>query len=114
MNDDLSQMQTIPQRLGRGGARTVSRLVTGLYVASSGPHASLYTSGNANIVTSNPVFSIAGLQTAMQVLAAQVDAGGDPIFIEAVELVVPPSLEISAQNVLNALTIDMTNAGGAS
>jgi hypothetical protein len=48
----------------------------------------------------------------MQVLAAQKDADGRPINITAAVLVVPPALAITAQNILNALQIEMTEAGG--
>lgn len=114
MNDDLSQFTDIPDRLGRGAARTVAKTVTQLYVDASGPHASFYTSGNANIVTSNPVLSVAGLQTAWNKLRAQTDSNGEPIMVEAAILVVPPSLEVTARNVLNAVTVRATTVGGAS
>ena len=114
VNDDLDAFRSIPERLARAARRSEEKFATELYVDSSGPHASLYTAGNANIVTANPALSIAGLQTAMQVLAAQVDTDGEPIFVEAITLVVPPALEITAQNILNAVTIDATTAGGVS
>ena len=100
-------------RLGRGGARTVARFVTGLYVDTSGPHASLYTAGNGNIVTGNPTLSIAALNTAWGILRNMRDADGEPIMVEAAVLVVPPSLEVTARNILNATQVFATVAGGA-
>ena len=114
MNDDLGAFEDIPDRLGRGGARTIAKFATQLYVDSTGPHASLYTGGNNNIVTGNPALSITALTTAWNVLMAQVDEDGEPIVIESVILVVPPALEITAWNIVNALTINMTNTGGIS
>ena len=114
MNDDLSQFQAIPDRLGRGGARTVNKFATGLYVDASGPHASLYTVGNANKVTSNPVLSVAALQTAWNILRSMLDADGEPIMVEQAFLVVPPALEVTARNILNAVQIWATTVGGAS
>ena len=114
MNDDLSAFQTLPERLGRGGARTVAKFATGLYIDANGPHASLYTVGNANIVTSNPVLSIAGLNTAWGILRAMKDTNGEPIMVEAATLVVPPALEVTARNILNALQVWLTAAGGVS
>lgn len=114
INDDLDALSDTPARFGRAARRTESRFATTLYVDASGPHASLYTTGNANKVTSNPVLSIAALQTAMTVLAAQVDADSEPIVVESVELVVPPALEITAMNVVNALQIELTESGGTS
>lgn len=114
MNDDLGAFDTVPDRLGRGGARTVAKFVTGLYVDASGPHASFFTVGNANLVTGNPVLSVASLGAAMTVLANQVDAGGEPIIIEEAVLVVPPALRVTANNILNQVTVELTTAGGAS
>lgn len=114
MNDDLGAFEDIPDRLGRGGARTIARFATGLYVDSTGPHASLYTGGNANIVTGNPALSITALGTAWNQLMAQTDEDGEPIVIESVILVVPPALEITARNIVNATQILMTNTGGIS
>lgn len=114
MNDDLEALADIPNRFGRAARRSEQKFVTGLYVDASGPHASVYTSGNKNIVTSNPVLSLAALQTAVTQLAGRVDETGEPIFIETVELVVPPALEVTGLNYLNALQVELTEKGGTS
>lgn len=114
INDDLDALKDMPERLGRAARRSEEKFVTQLFVDANGPHASFYTVGNANKVTSNPVLSIAALQTAMQVLAAMKDENSEPIVIETVELVVPPALEITALNILNALQIELAEAGGTS
>lgn len=111
INDDLGAFRDLPLDLARGARRTEEYFATTLFVDTTGPHASLYTGGNANVVTSNPVLSITALQTAFTVLAAQTDANGEPILIDAVELVVPPALEITALNILNAVQLWLdTNA----
>lgn len=120
MNDDLEQFTSIPDRLGRGGARTINKFATGLYIDANGPHASLYTSGNKNQVitangaaSNNPVLSVAGLQSAWNVLRNMKDADGEPIMVESATLVVPTALEVTARNILNAIQIWGTTAGGA-
>lgn len=113
VNDDLDAMASRPAQMAIGARRTEERLMTGLYVDANGPHASFYTSGNKNIVTANPVLSIPGLQTAMTVLASQVDADGEPILIEGYTLVVPPALEVTANNILNGLQLRLHEAGGS-
>ena len=113
MNDDLGAFDEIPNRLGRGGARTVAKFASGLYVDANGPHASLYTGGNANIVTGNPVLSMAALNTAWGVLRNMRDSDGEPIMVESVILVVPPSLEVTARNIASAVTVRQTTTGGA-
>jgi len=112
VNDDLDALKDVPERFARACRRSEDRFVTELYADANGPHASLYTSGNANIVTSNPALSTAALQTAFGVLGAQVDEGGDPIMVEMVSLVVPPALEVTARNILNAIHIDALTGGG--
>lgn len=114
MNDDLDAFATAPDRLGRGGARTVAKFATQLYVDASGPHASLYTVGNNNKIASNPVLSVAALGAGFTLLATKTDADGEPIYIEEAVLVVGPALRITANNIMNQIEIDLTTAGGAS
>src|SRR3990167_1083114 len=112
MNDDLDAFSTIPDRLGRGGARTINHFATSLYVDTNGPHASLYTSGNGNIVTGNPVLSVAALNTAFSILGAMTDSDGEPIVVEEAILVTPPQLRATAQNIMNQISVDVVEAGG--
>lgn len=112
VNDDLNAFAQRPLLMAQGARRGEEYLATGLLAQSTGPHATFFSSGNKNIVTGNPVLSIAGLQTAFGVLAAQVDVEGSPIVIQAVTLVVPPSLQITAENILNAIQIRIAEAGG--
>lgn len=114
INDDIDFVRTAPERLARGARRTEDRFVTDIFVGPNGPDAALYSVGNANIITANPVLTLAGLQTALTNLANQTYLG-EPIFIDMVTLVVPPALEIVAKNILNAteLRLSGTAAGAA-
>lgn len=112
INDDLNFLQQLPANLARAARRTEERTVTGAFVSSTGPDSTFYSVAHKNIVTGNPTLTLAGLQTAMQVLAAQVDVNGEPIMIETVELVVPPALEIVALNIINATELWLTGAMG--
>lgn len=114
INDDLDAFSSIPDRLGRGGARTVNRAVTATYVGVSGPLATVYSVGNGNIVTGNPALSIASLSAAYGQLRGMVDTQGQPIMVEAGVLVVPPALEVVARNILQAIAVRTTANGGAS
>lgn len=114
VNRDLDLLNDIPARMARAARRTEQRFITDLYVGTDGPDGTFFAAGNANVVTSNPALSLAALQTAMTILAAQTDADSEPIFIEAMTLVVPPALEITAQNILNAIQLELTEAGGTS
>lgn len=119
LNDNLGAFSDTPARLARAARRTEQRFVTGLYADANGPHASFYTAGNKNIInqsngaaTDNPPLSIVALQDAMTVLSKQVDSGSEPIFVETVVLVVPPALEVTAQNLLNGTQLEVVEAGG--
>ena len=119
INDDLGAFNDIPQRLGRAAARSEERFVTGLFVDSTGPHGSLYTSGYSNIINTgngasatNPALSITALQDGMIVLGKMLDADSEPIVFDAVHLVVPPALEVTAKNIMNATEIRALSSGG--
>lgn len=116
VNDNQNIWSSRPRLMGRGARRSEEYLAAQTIADAAGPHASFFTSGHANIITSNPVLSITALQTALTQLASKKDADGNPILIEFVTLVVPPALEIVAQNILNAIeiTINAASGGGAS
>jgi hypothetical protein len=112
INDDLDQFASIPDRLARGARRTEDRFVTGLFVSSTGPNATIYSTAHKNqVVTgngaavSNPPLSISGLQDAMTVLGNMVDTDSEPIMMDMVTLVVPPALSVVAENILNATAL---------
>ena len=122
VNDgDLDALKDSPARLARAARRTEAKFASNLYLDTSGPDATFFSDANANIVnvtngaaSANPVLSTAALQQALIVLARQRDTDSEPIVIEMVNLIVPPALEITARNILNALTIEVTEAGGTS
>lgn len=107
INDDLDAFQDIPSRLGRAAARTEEDFVTRLFVDASGPKASTFTA-----ISGNPALSIAALQDAMSVALTQTDADGEPITVQRWTLVVPPQLQVTAANVLNAIEIRALTSGG--
>ncbi len=121
INDDLDALgSSSPARLGKAARRSEDYFATGLHVDSSGPHASFYTSGNKNIInttngaaTTNPVLGVAGLQDSFTVMGLQLDADSEPIGIDGVILEVPPSLEVTAQNLLNATQVIVGADSGA-
>lgn len=108
VNDDLDALTDIPQRFGRAARRSEEFFATELFVDANGPHASFYSAGNKNIVNiangasaNNPALSISALQDALTVLYKQTDADGEPIMIDAIELVVPPALKVTADQIVN-------------
>jgi hypothetical protein len=112
MSDRLDVFDEVPGVLARGGRSTVNRFATGLLFDANGPHASFFTVGNGNIITGNPAFTAAALGAALAQLAALTDASGEPIAVEGVRLVFGPALRVAVNNVLNTLSIEMTDTGG--
>lgn len=112
INDDLDAFRDLPARLGKSARRTEEKLATELFVNTTGPHSSLYTVGT-NQITGNPALSVNALQTAMGYLLTQTDSDGEPIVTEKMTLVVPPQLQVTAYNILNALQIWPKTDGGS-
>lgn len=106
MNDDIGLFEAIPDLLGTGGARTLNRFVTDLYVGPNGPDAAVYNAVNGNIITGNPDLDATALAAGLGQLRSQVDANGEPIIVEEAVLVVPPALEIVARSILNATELE--------
>ncbi len=118
VNDDLDALKDIPARFGKAARRTEEKFATQLFADANGPHASFYTAGNKNQVkiangaaTNNPALSIAALQDAFTVLGNMVDSEGEPITLDGVVLVVPPALEVVAQNIMNATALFLGGLG---
>lgn len=119
VNDDLGALNSIPERLARGARRTIQKFVTGLYCDASGPHASQFTTTatatlGANQITGNPALSLAALKTAITLMAKQVDPGGEPIWVQNHRLVIPPALQVEAQDILGSMKSEQTASGGTS
>lgn len=111
INDDLEAFRDLPMRLGKAARRTEEKLATQLFVNTTGPHSSLYTTGT-NQITSNPALSVEALQTAMGYILTQKDSDSEPIVVEKMWLVVPPQLQVTAANILNAVQIWAKTSGG--
>lgn len=121
VNDDLDALTDLPTRLGNAARRTEERFAAELFSNSSGPNGTFFSTANRNIinttvvgstVTPNPALSITALQQAMQVMGQQKDLDGGPIYVEGVTLVVPPALEVAANNIINATEILAASGGG--
>lgn len=118
VNDDLNALKDTPARFGRGARRSEEYFVTQLFANN----ATFFSNANKNIVNiansssnftkDNPALTITALQQAMVVMMQQLDTTGQPISIEAMTLVVPPSLKTIAMNILNTDYVFMGDQGG--
>jgi len=120
VNDDLGIFQDQTQRLAISGNRTLYSFITGLYVASTGPNTTLYSSTFSNLVTiaygaasNNPALSFQGLLDGLNVLERMVDSDGQPItFSGTLYLVYGPSLHTTAMSLTKAIQADISVGGG--
>jgi hypothetical protein len=121
VNDDLDALTDLPTRLGNAARRTEEKFAAELFSGASGPNSTFFSTANRNIinttvvgstVTPNPALSITAMQQAMQVMGQQLDTDGGPIYVEGVTLVVPPALEVAANNIINATEIVAATGGG--
>lgn len=111
-NDAMGAFADIPKRFGLAAARTEEKFATGLIVGASGPDSTLYSSAQGNLLT-DPL-SVAGVQAGFAAMSEMTDAGGEPILNRPTVLAVPPALEVTANNIINALTIKAKTTGGGS
>jgi hypothetical protein len=118
VNDDLNALKDTPARFGRGARREEEYFVTALFANNS----TFYSNTNKNLVNAanaggyftanDPALSITALQQAIAVMMLQTDTTGQPISVEAMTLVVPPSLKTIAMNILNTDFVFMADQGG--
>jgi len=110
--DDLGGLSDLPSLLASAAIQARWRFITGLYMDTNGPHASLINAPNGNLVTSNPALSIGALKTAFSMMGTLVDpVTGNPLFNRPAYLVIPPHLEVTAMEILSATSVDVGQGG---
>lgn len=93
INDDLSQLSTIPQAMGRAAARTVGNLVYLQQTANSKftDGKALFHADHKNLIAKG--MDTDGLNEARKAMRLQQDANGDPINVIPAYILVPAALE---------------------
>jgi hypothetical protein len=109
INDDLGALTITPMKLGRGAALKLNDIFWTEFLADLG---SFYTSGRGNLSTgAGSALSSDGLKAAQTKFRKQTDPDGLPLGIMARLLLVPPELEITADELMTSLVV---NTGGSS
>ncbi len=103
-NDDLSALKRIPEKLARAARRTELKLITSLLCNSGGPNPALFDDTVKKNLGEAPL-SITSLTAAFDAIGEQKDPSGEPFFVSRFHLIVPPSLEITAKNILEAIEL---------
>jgi len=102
INDDLSQLTTIPQRMGRAAARTVGSLV---YLTLIGNDKftdgkALFHADHYNLIGKG--MTTEGLSEARKAMRLQMDANGDPLNVTPAFIIVPAELEAAAMRAVQS------------
>ena len=108
INDDLGALKDTPTRFALAAVRTEHRILTSNYTHDSGggvAHATsgqLYSTLAGEINESAALLTIANLEAAVAAMSAFLDVNGEPIMNRAKYLVVPPTLEFTARQILTS------------
>ncbi len=110
INDDLSALQDLPNRLAQGSSDTEDYLATQMLTDGTGPNDTLFGAtvlpdGGSNLITGNPALTTQALSDALTAISSRLDSESRPVMISGFALVVPPALEVAARNILNATNI---------
>lgn len=113
INDDLSQLTTIPTAMGRAASRTVGELV---YLVLTTNQAftdgkALFHSDHKNLIALD--MNTEGLDAARKAMRLQEDANGDPVNVTPSFLIVPAALEGAANRaVLSSSSLFPVDSNG--
>ena len=105
LNDDLGALLDTPRRFAMAAQRTEHRLVTATYCNDLGTHAAsnLYDATTAGEINSDVLpLTIGNLEDTVEAMQAFLDSNGEPIMNRPKYLVVGPSLEFTARQILTS------------
>lgn len=106
INDEFQVIQDMPPEMAAMGRDTEDVLTTGVLASATGPNPDYFNAswdfGNlanmGNILDGNPPLSVTALEQAMQEIGLR-RLNGRPVVVQSWVLVVPPSMEILANEI---------------
>lgn len=104
VNDDLDAFRTAPERLAQAARDTEDRLAVGLIANAAGPIAAFFNAAPGGAV-GNVALNTDNLAAALTTISTRKDSDGRPIIVNAAVLMVPPALEVVANNILQATLV---------
>lgn len=126
-NDDMGALTQAPTLLGRGAALYREMIVFAIYLglrntvapgASTGQAANafnFFSSGAGNLLTGAPsALQISAVTSAVKAFREQTDANSMPIMLKPDRLLVPPALEVTADNLFNGANLVVGALGSTS
>ena len=107
INDDLGALADKPRSLGRGAGLAMNDVFWTAFLDNS----SFFTSGNSNYFTgASTNLQHSSLEQAQYTLARQTDADGKPLGADGRILLVPPEVQVTADELFTSTNL---NTGGA-
>lgn len=102
INDDLGALTQVPRLMARKAAISLEKETYRVFMNNS----AFFTSGRGNVSTgAGSALSISGLSAAIAKLRALTDADGDPMLVTPTVLLVPPTLEPTARQLVNSMQL---------
>ena len=105
VNDDLGALADLPAAIARGAGLKLENLFWTLVLGNAG---SFFGAGNSNYLTD--VLGTTGLAAAVKIMRNLVDADGEPMLVSPKFLVVPPTLEQTADTLYSSLNLAITGS----
>jgi hypothetical protein len=112
VNDDLDSFRTAPERLAQAARDTEDRLAVGLVASATGPNTAFFTAAPGGAVGTGKL-TTDNVTSALTTVTTRKDSDGRPVMIDAVILMVPPSLAVVANQIINAQIIRNRVTNGA-
>jgi hypothetical protein len=108
INDDLSALSLIPQRIGRGAALSLNDVIWAEFLSSN---SSYYQAASAAAGNALSFSSLSAATTAFRKLT---DPDGNPLGIQPKVLLVPPELELTAAQLMTQSVLIASSLGSTS
>jgi hypothetical protein len=108
INDDLSALTAVPQRIGRGGALKLNDVFWADFVDDS----AFFTAARNNLSAGSLALSLANLKALATKFRKLKDPDGNPVAVEPRILLVPVDLELAAAEIMGSTLIQSGNTSG--
>lgn len=109
VNDDLGALSGVPADIGRLAARKLNTVFWTEWLADND---TFYTTGRANYFSgASTNLQSSSLATGVEKFRKQTDGNGDPLGLEPKLLVVPPEIEVTAQELFVSTNLQSGNTG---
>ena len=102
INDNLGALRQAPDRLAAAARRTEDHKVTSVFATATGPAAWLGTPATVPLNADN-------LSAAIEQVTQQNDEDGNPILVDTPVLQIPRSLALTAQQIVDTVTVKTTS-----